>query len=83
MKIKAEWVLGLIGTAILGVLGFIGSVVWDGVQIAEDNKVRLESLKENQSELRTDVKELRRELYAVYPALSDVAEASGVGTEVR
>jgi len=69
--------------AILGVLGFIGKVVWDGVQIAEANQVRLEMMKEAQTELKDDVKELRRELYAVYPVLNEVAKASDVGTGVE
>jgi predicted negative regulator of RcsB-dependent stress response len=94
MKIKKEWVLGIIGTLIVMLLGWIGKTVWDGVQIAERTEVRVEMMEKAQEkaaktqeksldEVKGDVKELRRELYAVYPVLSDLAVASDVEAEVR
>ena len=90
MKINSEWILGLLGAVILGVLGFIGATVWEGVQIAEQNQVKLEMMREDQKEMkgeqkemRGDVKELRRELYAVYPVMSDIAEGANIGTGVE
>ena len=70
MKIDADKVFL---TLIVAMLGFVGKVVWDGVQIAE----------KNQDKLGVDVKELRRELYAIYPVMSDVAEAADIGVGVE
>ena len=80
MKIDADKVFL---TLIVAMLGFVGKVVWDGVQIAEKNQVRLEMIEKNQDKLGVDVKELRRELYAIYPVMSDVAEAADIGVGVE
>ena len=80
MKIDADKVFL---TLIVAMLGFVGKVVWDGVQIAEKTQVRLEMIEKNQDKLGVDVKELRRELYAIYPVMSDVAEAADIGVGVE
>lgn len=74
------WLLGFFGTAILTLLGFIGSTVWDGVQIAEQNQVKLEMIEKTQDRIREDVKEsrddvkgLRSDLDQLWGATSDLA----------
>jgi hypothetical protein len=43
-----DWLLGLIGTAIIGILSWIASIVWGRVtdleKATEDNKARIETL---------------------------------------
>jgi hypothetical protein len=77
MKIDADKVLL---SGIICLLSFIAAVVWDGVQTAEQNQVKLELMREDQKEMKADMKDLRRELYAIYPVMSEMSEAADLGT---
>jgi hypothetical protein len=90
MKISPQWILGLVGTAILTVLGFIGATVWDGVQIAERTAVRVEAIEKAQDriemiqeKIRDNQREIQSDLYRLYGAVSDVATEADVALEVQ
>jgi len=73
MKIDLKHVLQ---TLLLGVLAFIGHQVWDGNQIARDNRVKLEGIVQDIQELKADGRETRSDLDRLYGMLSDEVQAN-------
>jgi hypothetical protein len=52
MKLDAGKVLGGIALALII---FIAGKVWESVEIAKENRIRIEYIRDNQKELRTDL----------------------------
>jgi len=67
-------------TLLIGILTFIAGKVWEGVEIAKENRTHREMQAEDIQEIKADLKELRKELYGIYPVINEVAEAADVGT---
>jgi hypothetical protein len=73
VKIDTTTILGGLGVLLLGLLGFIAGKVWDGVEIAQKNQVKLEMVIATQIEIRADQKATRSDLDVLYGAVNDVA----------
>lgn len=58
---------------LLVILGGIGTMVWEGIEIAKRNETHVEHIREKQKEMRADQKELRSDLNQF---MADVSELS-------
>ena len=70
---KNSWILGIIGSLIVVLLGGIGAKVWEGVEIAKENSVHIEHVREKQKEEREERRELREDLNSFMGDMSDLA----------